>query len=126
MPALRSYQVPHALDKRAADNTLNLGYNTYKNPTFTVGGVDTGGAKRAFLSLSAYCDDYTDGCDTLRYRFNHGTTRTYQIPAERVRAGVGNHVVPVSLADLRAGSNTLQILGFPGVAANVNVYVDPA
>jgi hypothetical protein len=132
LPAERAYQVPDALQKRfvwpskTKYDGYNLGY-PLDGRAFALRGVDLGGAQTAWLSLTLAKED--DGVPHLRFRLNGGAWQTYADPRGSMGYASVAMLVPLQLAELRSGTNTLQLSGdgsSRASVANIDLLVDPS
>lgn len=149
-PNPRAYEVPDSLTpaQSAAQNGLtggvNLGYvvdssgrvwngQAYVRP-FTFNNVDVSAAKGALLNLNT---GSAPGGTTFSYQFNNGPTRSYTVPAKVSDDFRQTLSIPVSLADLQPGINTLVLKSSPSTngpnmpqgtmtVANIDLEVLPA
>jgi len=132
----RSYQVPDSLVRRRQGD-LNLGYKITTGEhgkAFTLRGVDLTGAKRAFFALSSDCEDAVRKCATLQYKVNGGPVHTYRFDRSVLGGGysVRQAALPVPLAELRSGANTVTLLPvgssptYSEMVANLNLFVETA
>jgi hypothetical protein len=87
--------------------------------------VDLTGALDALLTMNVWFPGTPN--DTISYRFNGGTWRTFTPPIDTSITGAMTFAMPVPLADLKQGTNTVEMksnddLGI--VVANVELQVD--
>lgn len=108
-------------------------------PVTVTGSVNLSGATSAHLTLNLFANAVTHTADTswtLKYRFNGGTWRSYAFSAGDVTAintagSAGNLalVIPVLLADLNTGTNTLDCsaanlpMDYPPLVMNCDLEV---
>jgi hypothetical protein len=136
----RSYEVPDTLLTSPGDIHLNGGANTgfilLKNgindhrdatsskPVTFQGSVDLAGATDAALTFNAWFASAKN--DPIGYRLNGGAWRTFDAPFD-TSVGLARAVmVPVELADLQQGANTLEMKSGSGgvVIGNLELLVN--
>ena len=100
------------------DEVLHIGYGVTDGVTYdfadgpsvpktlVLGGVDTTNAVGARLLFNT---SRAAAGDTLQYRFNGNAWRDYQVPAINATWERQGFVIPVDLADLVPGDNTLEL-----------------
>ena len=106
----RGYEVPDALTKRAADGTVNLGYQV-PTKTFQLTGVNLTGAGTAYLTYSTW---FFAAPKTMTAIVNGVRTAPYTDPTNTASADNGTNgytwrymVQPIPLKMLRQGTNTV-------------------
>jgi hypothetical protein len=120
LPTPRHYQVPDALSRKDSSR-INLGYltdfNGLQSGLLNFTGVDLTEATSATLTFNIYANG-----QGMTYRLNGGLAHTF-VGADPGGWSVG--AVPVSLSELRRGTNTLQVsTSTRGVVANVDLLVN--
>ena len=114
----RSYEVPDTLITKPGDIHLNGGANTGWQllktgmtdgsnnnaiaPVTFQGNVDTSGATDVAITFNAWFANIKN--DTIGYRLNGGTWRTFSPPFDTVNSLARTVLIPVELSDVRAGS----------------------
>jgi hypothetical protein len=145
LPMPRAYEVPDTLLPSkpfppAANGTVlfpnpvvNTGYQLGKSGmlaanggspvTATLTGVDLTNATDAVLTLNAW---YFTSSDSLSYRFNGGTWRTFNHPFPTSDNGARAISIPVQMSDLQAGNNALEMTSASGnvVMANADLTIN--
>ena len=119
LPIPRAYLLPDAQTPPGSSEPdhLNLGYLLNEDgistccdwtdlPSFELEGIELDGASGARLNLTAY--DFTEG-ESIFLRFNGGNSREFAHAYPDSSAGVRAVTIPVSLAELRPGSNRLEL-----------------
>ena len=142
LPRPRSYQVPDALTiGRGKDASVkNLGYELEDGviatccgdekpvPSFTLEGVDLTDAAEARINLNAW---YFEAARAIEFRFNGGAWRSFKHPYPESQSSTRAVSIPVALADLKQGQNTLALRAAgtstqpPMIVANVELDVVP-
>jgi hypothetical protein len=140
LPVPRSYQVPDALTTGRTSDVKNLGYQiddgpitmccegTTTMPAFTLEGVDVTDAVEARINMNAW---YFTSERSIQFRFNEGEWRTYAHPYPQSMAQTRAVSMPVEVADLKDGTNTLEMRTMgsstqpPMTIANVELEVVP-
>lgn len=117
----RAYSVPDSLTivgSGIPNDTYHIGYGVTDGVAFdfndgpgvpktlVLAGVDTSSAQAARLLLNT---SRVSAGDTLRYRLNGNAWRDYQVPAFAGTWERQGFVIPVELADLVQGDNTLEL-----------------
>jgi hypothetical protein len=123
-PTPRAYDVPDSLTPLPPNGFagLNVGYQLGKDSMskapITLANVDLTGATSAALNLNAGA--FMSG-DEIGYRFNGGTWRSY--PHSFPTSDQGGRVlsIPVDLADLMNGNNTLEMKSKSGFVTGANM-----
>ncbi len=130
LPLPRAHDLPDHLEPWTGAGATTMLWNTAyvllptNQQTFRVDGLDLFGAGEAFVDLSTF--GLTAG-GSFRLRFNQGTWREAPFPfsSDTWRAVS----VPVSVADLVTGTNTLELAteatSAPVLIANVDLTVAP-
>ena len=135
-PALtrpRSYQVPDALATGRTADVKNLGYlvddgTAATAQSFTLDGVDLTDASEARINLNAW---YFTSDRSIEFRLNGGMWRTFKHPYPESSPQTRAVTMPVDVADLTDGQNTLDLRTAgnspqpPMVIANVELEVVP-
>jgi hypothetical protein len=111
-------------------NVRNLGYllDNMSNPSFKLDGVDLSNAAEARINLNAW---YFGSARSIESRLNGGTWRTFAHPYPQSTDATRAVTLPVDLADLKDGQNTLEMRTSgtsaqpPMVIANVELEVVP-
>lgn len=126
LPTERSYQIPDTNDPDPGDSGTNIGFSV--DPTgksFTLNNVDLTNATSASITLTSwwensnwiYGNTFAAGAVHILYRFNSGTWHTQTLDADQQYvfsllgnpgSGMISQVIPVTLSDLRQGTNTLE------------------
>jgi len=90
---------------------------------FTFESVELSGATAASINLNAW---YFGQGATLQYRFNGGAWRTVAAPFPSFEWGLARALsVPVALADLRTGPNSLEFRGSGEIViANIDLTIE--
>lgn len=111
-PALRAYDLPDAMTPR--NGGYELGYrvtptgmqdaNYQSVPAFTLSNVDLSNVATASINIGLYNNDTTT---TLLYSLNNGPWRSFSNPDGQPAYAWHTLHIPLSLADLRSGTNTL-------------------
>jgi hypothetical protein len=140
LPVPRSYQVPDALKIGRAADVRNLGYQIddgdittcCEDPdtmqAFTLDDVDLTDAVEARVTLNAW---YFTSERSIEFRFNEGTWRTFEHPYPDSTPATRAVMMPVDLADLVDGQNTLEMRTAgesnqpPMIIANIELEVVP-
>jgi hypothetical protein len=148
LPSPRCYEIPDNTttgtggDASYSDypwDFMNLGYHRSDSP-FSFTGVDLAGMSSALLTLQLFVQSITHTPDTtwgLVTTWNGGTPRTRAFTAAEVaalinepgNAGYLNLPIPLTFADLQAGTNTLVIdtvnvpLDFEPIVQNIDLRV---
>jgi hypothetical protein len=108
LPLDRDYQVPDALAGRS-DGSVNLGYDTGSPKTFSLPNVNLAGATKAYLTYDVY---WSSSNKAIVANIN-GIDRTGTDPNPDAPGASGylwrNVVQPISLSDLRNGTNTISL-----------------
>jgi len=126
----RAYDVPDSLTPLPPNGFpggVNVGYNLTKDgmskKAVTLENVDLTGAASATLNLNAGA--FMKG-DEIGYRFNGGTWRSFPHAFPTSDAGGRAISIPVTLSDLQAGTNTLEMKSISGnvTAANIDLTVE--
>jgi len=135
LPAARGYDVPDALTPHA-DGSVTLSYALSGgahpgSPAFVLHAIDLTGATDASLNLDVESNFST--ASGLQYRLNGGPWRNVASPFPDVQGDWRAVSVPISLADLKNGDNTLELAAATGldvqnidVTVNTSVSVPPA
>jgi hypothetical protein len=129
----RSYQVPEALVPGITSDVKNLGYlldddTAQTAVSFTLDEVDLTDAASARVNLNAW---YFVAERSIQFRFNAGEWRTFEHPFPDSMAQTRAVTMPVDLADLQDGQNTLELRTTgvtaqpPMVIANIELEVAP-
>jgi hypothetical protein len=121
LPVPRAYSVPDSLTMVGSgipNDTYHIGYGVADGVTYdfndgpsvpkalVLPGVDKTGATAARLLINT---SRVAAGDTLRYRFNGGDWRDYVVPAFGGTWERQGFVIPVDVADLAQGDNTLEL-----------------
>jgi hypothetical protein len=133
LPRARSYQVPEALSPGRTSDVKNLGYLLDDDAaataaSFTLEGVDLTDGVEARINLNAW---YFVAARSIQFRFNAGEWRTFEHPYPTSMAQTRAVTMPVDLADLQNGQNTLELRTSgaapepPMVIANIELEVVP-
>jgi hypothetical protein len=140
LPVARSYQVPDALTTGRTSDVRNLGYQIDNGPitmccgdgksmpAFTLDGVDLSNASEARINFNAW---FFTSERAIEFRFNAGKWRTFAHPYPESMAQTRAVTMPVELADLRDGKNSLEMRTAgtstqpPLTIANVELEVMP-
>jgi hypothetical protein len=141
LPVPRSYQVPDALTIGRSADVKNLGYyidnsglissccvEPKTTPAFTLEGVDLTDAVEARINLNAW---YFSSERSIEFQLNGGEWRTFAHPFPDSLDQTRAVSMPVDLADLKDGQNTLALRTggttpeSPLVVANVELEVVP-
>ncbi len=106
LPVDRDYQVPDALVP-ATGGTVNLGYQT-NTGTFTLNGVNPTGETKAYVTLNVY---WYSSPLALTVNLNG---HAYNAPVNDPNTGSHRYqwsyvLLPVNLADVHSGANTLSV-----------------
>lgn len=141
LPADRTYSVPDALTPGGDPSSINLGYDakggqvftccapgvtwpTMVVPPFSLANVNLNGAVGATLDLNAYNDANPI---TLNYQFNGGPWHSYTGAVTDGSYRWDTLSIPVSLADLKMGTNTLAFSTTnETLLANIDLTIDPS
>ena len=136
----RSYEVPDTLITKPGDIHLNGGVNTGWQllktgmtsgsnnnaiaPVTFEGNVDTSGAMDAAITFNAWFANIKN--DTIGYRLNGGTWRTFSPPFDTVNSLARTVMIPVDLSDVRTGANTLEMKSGSGgiIIANLELTLN--
>lgn len=144
LPTPRNYEINNALtplDGLSNANGVNLGWllkdggistccpnNQLTTTPFTFSNVNLANATGAELTLGTW--SFVSG-ESFKYRFNSGAWRTFIYPFPDARDGALGLSIPVSLADLVQGTNTLDLqasnngsLGFGNPVANIDLTIE--
>jgi hypothetical protein len=113
----RSYETPDALKPSADGTEVHLGYILPGDGTnvlgpFTLHGVDATGAVDAVLTASTWNFAYgaNGTSDSIKFRFNGGAWQTFNYPFPQEQFDSARPVaMPVDLASLKPGDNTLEL-----------------
>lgn len=140
LPVPRSYQVPDALTTGRTSDVKNLGYQIDDGPittccegnttmpAFTLDDVDLTDAVEARINLNAW---FFTSERSIQFRLNAGEWRTYAHPYPESMAQTRAVSMPVELADLEDGQNTLEMRTMgsstqpPMTIANIELEVVP-
>lgn len=140
LPVPRSYQVPDSLLTGRTPDVKNLGYQIDDGaitmccegektmPYFTLEGVDLTDAVEARINFNAW---YFTAERSIQFRFNAGEWRTFEHPYPNSMAQTRAVSIPVEVADLVDGPNTLELRTMgessqpPLTVANVELEVVP-
>lgn len=139
LPRPRSYQVPEALTTGRTSDVRNLGYQIDQGistccgqernvPSFKLEHVELADAVAARINLDAW---YFTKERSIEFRLNAGAWRTFKHPYPDSTPATRAVSMPVELADLREGQNTLEMRTAgastqpPMVVANLELEVVP-
>jgi hypothetical protein len=128
LPVPAQHSVPDALTP-AGGGSVNLGYRVGPGGLVdgprTFSNVSLGGASSAMLTFNAW---FLSG-SAINYRLNTGPWRTWNAPGSPGGATWKTAAVPISLSELRAGSNTVNFAAVNGdsnVVSNIDLVINGA
>jgi hypothetical protein len=119
-PMPRAYELRDSMEPSRGG--MNVGYEL-GTKSFALTGVDLSNAADAVITLNAW--EFKPG-DSIGYRFNGGKARSFAHPFPDSDVGARAVAIPVALADIKPGDNTIELTSSSGhvVIANADLTIN--